>query len=128
MARATAACAGLAFAGLAFAGLAWGQSNPSDRAERVFAKMKRQAETLYPAIAKAPELPEGILIGFLVNADADVIRHTAGMRSKDELFVTDELSRMFPGTKVGPGHGAACFGGMKRGEAKYCVYWGELGK
>ena len=110
------------------AGLAAGPTNPQDRSERIFAKMKRQAEALYPAIARASELPEGILIGFIVNGDADVVMHSAGIKSRDDLMVPEELSRMFPGVKLGSGHGAACFGGMRRGEARYCVYWNELGK
>ena len=108
------------------AGLA-GQSTPQDRSERIFAKMKRHAEALYPAIARAKELPEGILIGFVVNRDADVVLHTAGIKSKEDLLVPDELNRLFPGVKMGSSHGAACFGGMRRGEARYCVYWSELG-
>jgi hypothetical protein len=61
------------------------------------ARLRLLARTYYPALTSAKELPNGIVLGFLVDRSGAVLAHTAGMRGPTGVSVPAELARMFPG-------------------------------
>ena len=109
--------------------VAFAQTSPQERAEREVAAIKRLADLHYPAITRASNVPDDVVIGFLVDRDLRVIRHSSGFKAPSETLVSDELMRMFPDRKIRPEQGSgACFGTVKAKEPRYCVYWAEVDK
>jgi len=89
------------------------------------------AQAHYPAITSAKQLPDGVLLAFLVDASGAVQEHTAGFANPPPVSVPAELHRLFPGyseTELEANHGAACFGGLRTGEPKYCVVFARVAK
>jgi len=105
---------------VAFAALSHAADSELDQAA---AAIRKNAETYYPAIAKATGNPPSILIGFIVDHDMKVLRHSAGFKADGPETVKAQLDRMFPGQKTSSA-GGACFG-VKASEPNYCVAWGE---
>ena len=102
-----------------------------EQASQFEAKLRGWAERHYPAITTAKQLPDGMLLGFLVDSNGIVRRHTAGFQTGvDGTSVPYELARLFRGYSEAayPSHGAACFGGLRAGEPKYCVMYGEMAR
>jgi hypothetical protein len=102
--------------------------SPEDGA-KFQARLRFLARTYYPALTSAKELPNGIVLGFLVDRSGAVLAHTAGMRDPTGVSVLAELARMFPGRGEDQffEHGAGCMG-MLPGEPGYCVYFATVGK
>jgi hypothetical protein len=87
------------------------------------------ARTYYPAMTNAKELPDGIILGFLVNRSGAVLAHTAALKGADGVSVPADLVRLFPGhaEEEFREHGAGCFG-VRPGEPRYCVEFATIAK
>jgi hypothetical protein len=101
----------------------------SEDSAKFQARLRGLARTYYPAMTSAKELPNGIVLGFLVDRNGAVLAHTAGMRGPPGVSVPAELARLFPGRGEDQflEHGAGCTG-MLPGEPGYCVYFATVGK
>jgi hypothetical protein len=96
--------------------------SPNDAA-KFEARLRGWANAYYPALTATKKLPDGIILGFLVDRSDAVLAHTVALRGPDGVSVPDDLVRLFPGHTADEfmsGHGAACFG-VRPDEPRYCV-------
>ena len=110
--------------------IAQAQSTPEERMRQTFEVIKQHAENYYPAITHAKQLPEGVVIGFIVSRDLEVLGHSVALDIPSEGTTTaDEVRKMFPGKRIAERTGGGgCFGGGKSKEPKWCVVFAELEK
>jgi len=104
------------------------QSTFQEQMDKRLAIIKHHAEEYYPAITGATHLPDGVVIGFILTPNLEVLGHSVAFDLQVGVSTTDELRKMFPAKKISGIGGGACFGGGKPNEPKYCVAWGELEK
>jgi hypothetical protein len=118
-----------ALGALAFVASTYAQSTPEERLRETFAVIKRHTEHYYPAITTATHLPDGVVIGFVVTRDLEVLDHSVAFDFPEGGTSADEVRRMFPRKKIAERTGGAgCFGGRRADEPKYCVVFAELEK
>ena len=92
------------------------------------AHVRQLADTYYPAITRAAERPEGLVLGFLLGPDGAPLRHSVAVGWPDGTSTTDELRRMFPSEPVRTASGGGgCFGGRGKNVPRYCTAWAERG-
>jgi hypothetical protein len=101
-----------------------------EQAAKFEAELRGWAETHYPAITSAKRLPDSLLLGFLVGPTGAVVEHSVGFKSPEGGNVSAELVRLFPkyseaALRV---NGAACFGGVRAGEPRYCVVFARVNR
>jgi hypothetical protein len=113
---------------LTVAAVARAQSSPPEL-PHTFAVIKQRAEYYYPAITHAVQLPDGIVIGFIVTHDLKVLGHSVAFNFPEGTTTTDEVRSMFPGKRIAEHTGGGgCFGGRKSKEPRWCVAFAELEK
>ena len=114
---------------IAFSGLVHGQAQApvrlmsSEEAGKFEARLRGWANAYYPALTSAKKLPDGLILGFLIDRSDTVLAHTVALRGPDDVSVPDDLARLFPGHTADEfmsQHGAACFG-VRPDEPRYCV-------
>jgi hypothetical protein len=93
------------------------------------ARLRGWAKSTYPAMMTAKQLPDDILLAFLVDPNDVVLKHTVGFKGPEGATVPEELARFFPGRDVSEfkHHGAGCL--VARGsEPRYCVMYATVPK
>ena len=100
-----------------------------DEGSKFEARLRGWAKSNYPAMLTAKQLPDDILLAFLVDPNDVVLEHTVGFKGPDGATVPDELARFFPGHNASEfkQHGAGCL--VARGsEPRYCVMYATIPK
>jgi hypothetical protein len=114
---------------LAWASALPAQTPPREKAGKSVEAARNLARVYYPAIASASRIPQGVFIGFLVDRQMKVLRHSSGFTSQPEVLLSSELMRLFPDQAISPdAANGACFGGGDSKEPRYCVFWAEVEK
>jgi len=121
----------LAIALLAWCGLAQAHAEmrlmTPDQAQQFDARLRGWASSYYSALLAEKRLPEGMVLGFIVDKSGTVVEHTVGLKAEDGTTIAHHLAHLFPHFQESElqSAGGGCFG-MKPGEPRYCVEYATL--
>ena len=94
------------------------------------AQLESWAKRYFPAIVQEPNPPKDLLLGFLVDAQKNVLRHSVAVQRPAPVAVADELKRMFPERSRAEliQNGSLCVLRPGTKEKQYCVVYAEVKK
>lgn len=113
-----------------FAASAIGQTLTAAKPDEFEAQLRKWATTYYPAVIAEPRVPQGLLLGFLVDSRNKVLKHSVAIQRPPPVAVAAELERMFPERSRAEliQNGSMCVLKPRTTEKWYCIVYAQVEK